>query len=357
MGGCGALDVAAVHGALGSMEAAAPSPACCPLPVSLRAAACTAAAPLPQPPACGSAGHLAIINQGKDAILLMYFNADKHFVLDISTWAQRCLICCVHAQVCGSCKPTKHSMLPESGVQCSNVDASSYLEKGSRSAAAAMAMEQPEIAREVSLGGDTATRTSSNIGRRTRTLPNTTSSEYGTSARDSEARDMGAMPSKRPDACENSSHSEGARHLKNSESPLVCIDFGSMGSMGLLGDAKHLVEVLALALRGSGLCGILLTGIACPLTKHIGHNMAPANVFAPRIHSSTDVCKWTALLAIVGDSGQAIGTLYSVRSRSYPETAGEACWLQLGALWNMHSSSRDAVHLYTMAALALWPPR
>ncbi len=50
------------------------------------------------------------------------------------------------------------------------------------------------------------------------------------------------------------------KNLLDDESPLICMDFGSMGSMGLLGDATRLVNVMALALKQSGLRGVLLTG-------------------------------------------------------------------------------------------------
>lgn len=43
--------------------------------------------------------------------------------------------------------------------------------------------------------------------------------------------------------------------------PLVCIDFGSMGCMGLIADPHHLVAVLVAALHIAGAKGILLTGI------------------------------------------------------------------------------------------------
>lgn len=46
-----------------------------------------------------------------------------------------------------------------------------------------------------------------------------------------------------------------------SEQPLVCIDFGSMGCMGLIPDPHHLVAVLVAALHFAGAKGILLTGI------------------------------------------------------------------------------------------------
>lgn len=42
--------------------------------------------------------------------------------------------------------------------------------------------------------------------------------------------------------------------------PLMCIDFGSMGCMGLIPDPHHLVAVLIAALQIAGAKGILLTG-------------------------------------------------------------------------------------------------
>ena len=42
--------------------------------------------------------------------------------------------------------------------------------------------------------------------------------------------------------------------------PLVCIDFGSMGCMGLLPDPHYLVKVLIVALHRADAKGILLTG-------------------------------------------------------------------------------------------------
>ena len=43
--------------------------------------------------------------------------------------------------------------------------------------------------------------------------------------------------------------------------PLVCIDFGSMGHMGLITDPHHLVSVLTTALQTATAKGILLTGM------------------------------------------------------------------------------------------------
>jgi UDP:flavonoid glycosyltransferase YjiC (YdhE family) len=42
--------------------------------------------------------------------------------------------------------------------------------------------------------------------------------------------------------------------------PLVCIDFGSMGCMGLLPDPHYLVKLLLAALQKADAKGILLTG-------------------------------------------------------------------------------------------------
>lgn len=46
--------------------------------------------------------------------------------------------------------------------------------------------------------------------------------------------------------------------------PLVCIDFGSMGCMGLIPDPHHLVRVLVAALQRADAKGILLTGASLP---------------------------------------------------------------------------------------------
>lgn len=43
--------------------------------------------------------------------------------------------------------------------------------------------------------------------------------------------------------------------------PLLCIDFGSMGCLGLIPDPHHLVAVLVAALQEARAKGILLTGI------------------------------------------------------------------------------------------------
>lgn len=43
--------------------------------------------------------------------------------------------------------------------------------------------------------------------------------------------------------------------------PLVCIDFGSMGCLGLIPDSHYLVAVLVAALQQAGAKGILLTGV------------------------------------------------------------------------------------------------
>lgn len=42
---------------------------------------------------------------------------------------------------------------------------------------------------------------------------------------------------------------------------LLCIDYGSMGCLGLIPDPNHLVAVLVTALQKAGAKGILLTGI------------------------------------------------------------------------------------------------
>ena len=44
------------------------------------------------------------------------------------------------------------------------------------------------------------------------------------------------------------------------DQPLLCIDFGSMGCMGLIPDPDCLVAVLTAALQKAGAKGILLTG-------------------------------------------------------------------------------------------------
>ncbi|DBA81538.1 hypothetical protein WJX77_007263 [Trebouxia sp. C0004] len=54
--------------------------------------------------------------------------------------------------------------------------------------------------------------------------------------------------------------------------PLVCIDFGSMGCMGLLPDPHYLVKVLIAALQRANAKGILLTGGWTPLLSAV--NMA-----------------------------------------------------------------------------------
>lgn len=49
--------------------------------------------------------------------------------------------------------------------------------------------------------------------------------------------------------------------------PLVCIDFGSMGCLGLIPDPHHLVAVLTAALQQAGAKGILLTGGGCSFVR------------------------------------------------------------------------------------------
>lgn len=144
------------------------------------------------------------------------------------------------------------------------MEASRKVQEDSRAAAAPNAMEQAKGTLEGAFGGDIMDSFSGKAASGSAVISNTTSSECGPLAQNSEVTDVGAMPSMRPDECRYASDSGCEQHLKKNESPLVCIDFGSMGSMGLLGNAKHLVKVLALALRQSGLCGVLLTGDGCP---------------------------------------------------------------------------------------------
>ncbi|KAL3142502.1 hypothetical protein ABBQ38_002826 [Trebouxia sp. C0009 RCD-2024] len=58
--------------------------------------------------------------------------------------------------------------------------------------------------------------------------------------------------------------------------PLVCIDFGSMGCMGLIADPHHLVAVLVAALHIAGAKGILLTGGWRPLLQAADTAAQPA---------------------------------------------------------------------------------
>ncbi len=74
------------------------------------------------------------------------------------------------------------------------------------------------------------------------------------------AADRSSAPMNRPKRFTFSQNNGSILDLIGIEVDIVCIDFGSMGSMGLLGDAKQVVEILALALEQSGVCGVLLTG-------------------------------------------------------------------------------------------------
>ncbi|BDA42418.1 probable sterol 3-beta-glucosyltransferase at C-terminar half [Coccomyxa sp. Obi] len=74
------------------------------------------------------------------------------------------------------------------------------------------------------------------------------------------AADRSSAPLKRPRLYEFPLDICSVPDLTDIDVSLICIDFGSMGSMGLLGNAKQLVEILALALKQSAVCGVLLTG-------------------------------------------------------------------------------------------------
>ena len=73
--------------------------------------------------------------------------------------------------------------------------------------------------------------------------------------------DGSSAPMKRSHQCRCPQDNCNTHDLVDINVDLVCIDFGSMGSMGLLGNAKHFVEILALALKQAGVCGVLLTGV------------------------------------------------------------------------------------------------
>ena len=57
--------------------------------------------------------------------------------------------------------------------------------------------------------------------------------------------------------------SQGSLEEWRSGQPLLCIDFGSMGCLGLIPDPDHFVAVLVTALQKAGAKGILLTGLGC----------------------------------------------------------------------------------------------
>lgn len=88
--------------------------------------------------------------------------------------------------------------------------------------------------------------------------------------------DKSSTPMKRPRRFDFSQNSCSILDLIELEGDLVCIDFGSMGNMGLLGDAKQLVQILALALEQSGVCGVLLTGENTTTTRYgeLSHSLS-----------------------------------------------------------------------------------
>ena len=79
MGRDRALDVAALHGTLGSMEARAPVLACSPIPDSFQSASCAPSAALLEPVPCGSASHLALNSQGASTTALCHRKEPEAF--------------------------------------------------------------------------------------------------------------------------------------------------------------------------------------------------------------------------------------------------------------------------------------
>lgn len=169
-----------------------------------------------------------------------------------------------YKQVCGSCIPSRNSNMCRGGQQCSKVNASPKTQQSSCSEDEVLTMNQKDDSKDKSCSEKRSSRCADVHDERN--IIESTEQWREPSFKKARTLQPDDVPSVNVDEPEICSVEDVDSTLKKSETSLICIDFGSMGSMGLLGDARRFLQVIMLALQQSCEYGTLLAGDLCSIS-------------------------------------------------------------------------------------------